>query len=43
MVQPKKNRDNLVDGAGRQAIEHEDHRDSQKWEHSKETLAGFVR
>jgi hypothetical protein len=40
MGRPRKNRDNLVGRAGRQAIEQEDlQRESQKWMRRKETLA----
>ena len=40
MGRPRKNRDNLVGRAGRQAIEQEDlQRESQKWMRKKETLA----
>jgi hypothetical protein len=43
MGRPRKNRDNLVGRAGRQAIEQEDlQRESQKWMRKKETLARFA-
>jgi len=43
MGRPRKNRDNLVGRAGRQAIEQEDlQRESQKWTRRKATLARFA-
>jgi len=43
MGRPRKNIDNLVGRAGRQAIEQEDlQRESQKWMRKKETLARFA-
>jgi hypothetical protein len=43
MGRPRKNRDNLVGRAGRQAIEQEDlQRESQKWMRRKVTLARFA-
>jgi hypothetical protein len=44
MGRPRKNRENLVGRAGRQAIEQEDlQRESQKWMRKKETVARFAR
>ncbi len=44
MGRPRKNRDNLVGRAGRQAIEQEDlQRESQKWTRRKATLARFAK
>jgi hypothetical protein len=44
MGRPRKNRDNLVGRAGRQAIEQEDlQRESQKWMRRKVTLARFAK
>jgi hypothetical protein len=44
MGRPRKNRDNLVGRAGRQAIEQEDlQRESHKWTRRKATLARFAK